>query len=148
MSSGCRILWPGCPFPDLFGEGGQAGFVHGGYGIGAETFEDGVCGLFPGDGPVGGGGGVDVAETDGFGGGFELGAAVGPLALDEEAGLVEDGEDAADHDGTGMQGFGDGGGGLHGVRGEREVGEDTDAEAESTVLGHVSESTIGGSLGI
>ena len=106
--------------------------------------ESGVHGSILSCRPVAGDRGVDVSETDSFGGGFEFCAALRAFALDEEAGLVKRGEDAADHDGAGVEGFGERGRGLHGFRREREEGEYADAQTEAAVLRHVGKITIRG----
>ena len=57
---------------------------------------------------------------------------------------MKSGEDAPDHDGAGVQGLCEEGGGLHRFRGEGEDGEDADTQTESTVLGHVGNANISG----
>ena len=132
-------------FFEFFGEGGEGGFVHGGDGVFADAGEDGVDGFLAGEGPGAGGGGVDVAEADGFGGELEFGSALRALALGDQAGLREQGEDAAHHDGAGVEGLGDGGGGVHFFRREGEEDEDADTQSETTVLSHEKQANIGGS---
>jgi hypothetical protein len=126
---------------DAFEDLGEGGFVHGGEAFGADAFEEaGDGGVVHGE-PVVFGCDVDIAEADLLGGKFEAGTAVGTFALLDEALLLEEEEAAADHDGRFGELFGDGGGGVHGVRLGGQHCEYLETQSETTALCHAEQTT-------